>query len=543
MRENNITRIDRNMLTGLASLERLDLTDNPYTDFGSTSLSGKLTLAADAFADVTGLTELELSSNYMTSIPSGVFSRLTSLKKLDLSNNSLQQLSSNLFEDLDELEVLDLYQATHSTLTALDEDLFDGLDNLEELSLSGNHLEALPSDIFDGLVNLEDLSFHSNEITQLPEDLFDDLDNLEQLYFGYNQIALLPDGLFTELSSLWIVSADGNTGAPFDITVELESRETDDGNEVYATVATGAPFPITVTLSVEDGDGTTDILSTSTLTVPAGGTESNAATITSNDDYPNAAAVIDSLAFDTPAPPSGVVYNGDQVLGLNLVSRVPPMVSDLEITSEPPSTWVTTPTYGIGDEIEFTVSFSKDVSVTGTPRLRFALGTFSKWATYDSVDGSQVTFTYTVVYGDNGSIGVAADSLALNGGTIQDSDGYAARLQHNAIAEDLTQYVFGFIPNNAATGAPTISGTAQVGQTLTASTTGISDSDGLTNVTYSYQWLADDAEIDGATSSTYTVQSTDNGKVIKVRVTFDDDAGYEESLTSAGTSAVVLGGL
>ncbi len=97
--------------------------------------------------------------------------------------------------------------------------------------------------------------------------------------------------------------------------------------------------------------------------------------------------------------------------------------------------------------------------------------------------------------------------------------------------------------NTPATGAPTITGTAQVGQTLTASTAGISDADGWDNVTYSYQWLADDAEIDGATSSTYTLQSSDNGKVIKVRVTFTDDRGFSESLTSAGTSAVVLGGL
>ena len=48
---------------------------------------------------------------------------------------------------------------------------------------------------------------------------------------------------------------------------------------------------------------------------------------------------------------------------------------------------------------------------------------------------------------------------------------------------------------------------------------------------------------DEVTSSTYTVQSSDNGKVIKVRVTFTDDAGNEETLTSAGTSEVVLGGL
>ena len=87
--------------------------------------------------------------------------------------------------------------------------------------------------------------------------------------------------------------------------------------------------------------------------------------------------------------------------------------------------------------------------------------------------------------------------------------------------------------------APIISGTAQVGQTLTANTSDISDPDGLTNPSYSYQWLADDTEIDGATSSTYTVQSTDNGKVIKVRVTFTDDGGNEETLTSAGTAAAV----
>ena len=89
------------------------------------------------------------------------------------------------------------------------------------------------------------------------------------------------------------------------------------------------------------------------------------------------------------------------------------------------------------------------------------------------------------------------------------------------------------------TPAPIISGTTQVGQTLTADTSDISDPDGLTNVTYSYQWLADDTEIGGATSSTYTLQSSDNGKVIKVRVTFTDDADNEETLTSAGTAAVV----
>ena len=97
--------------------------------------------------------------------------------------------------------------------------------------------------------------------------------------------------------------------------------------------------------------------------------------------------------------------------------------------------------------------------------------------------------------------------------------------------------------NTPATGAPTISGTAQVGQTLMADTSGISDADGLGNVTYGYEWLADDTIIDGAKGSTYTLQASDNGKAIKVRVTFTDDADNDESLTSAGTAVVVMGGL
>ena len=93
-------------------------------------------------------------------------------------------------------------------------------------------------------------------------------------------------------------------------------------------------------------------------------------------------------------------------------------------------------------------------------------------------------------------------------------------------------------PNSPATGAPTITGTAQVGETLTADTSDIADDDGLNNVQYEYRWLADDAGIAGAASLTYTLADTDEGKAINVRVSFEDDAGNEETLTSAATDAV-----
>ena len=46
--------------------------------------------------------------------------------------------------------------------------------------------------------------------------------------------------------------------------------------------------------------------------------------------------------------------------------------------------------------------------------------------------------------------------------------------------------------NSAATGRPSIGGTPQVGETLTADTSGIGDDDGLTKVSYSYQWVVTD---------------------------------------------------
>ena len=92
--------------------------------------------------------------------------------------------------------------------------------------------------------------------------------------------------------------------------------------------------------------------------------------------------------------------------------------------------------------------------------------------------------------------------------------------------------------NTPATGAPTIIGTAQVGETLTADTTGIADADGLTNVAYNYQWLADDTDIAGATGGTYVINPWVVDTFIKVRVSFADDARNPEARTSAATSAV-----
>ena len=93
--------------------------------------------------------------------------------------------------------------------------------------------------------------------------------------------------------------------------------------------------------------------------------------------------------------------------------------------------------------------------------------------------------------------------------------------------------------NHPATGVPTITGTARVGQTLTADLTGIADEDGTTQAdnsdtgyAYTYQWIRVDGEseteIISATSKTYTLTADDVSKTVKVSVSFVDDADFDE---------------
>ena len=93
-------------------------------------------------------------------------------------------------------------------------------------------------------------------------------------------------------------------------------------------------------------------------------------------------------------------------------------------------------------------------------------------------------------------------------------------------------------PNSPARGAPTIGGTAQVGETLTADTSGITDEDGLDDSTFTVQWITEDSVMVANAARSYTPTDGDRGKSVKVRVSFTDDAGNPETRTSAQTATV-----
>ena len=96
--------------------------------------------------------------------------------------------------------------------------------------------------------------------------------------------------------------------------------------------------------------------------------------------------------------------------------------------------------------------------------------------------------------------------------------------------------------NSPATGNRIIYGVAKVGKWLAVNLSRIEDTDGLESATFEYQWIRSDGSTDqdipGATGERYTLVSEDVDKTIKVRVSFTDDAGNREELTSRPTPVV-----
>ena len=132
----------------------------------------------------------------------------------------------------------------------------------------------------------------------------------------------------------------------------------------------------------------------------------------------------------------------------------------------------------------------------------------------------------------------ATVTVAVSPATDCDAAGAVCTEDGRMLSVRPARVILGPPPNSAATGAPTISGLAEVGQVLRADVTGIRDDDGLDSAAFAYQWLRDDAEIAGATGETYTLTGADEGKTVKVTVSFTDAVGNPETLTSDPTGEV-----
>ncbi|MDE2982702.1 MAG: SwmB domain-containing protein [Gemmatimonadota bacterium] len=210
-------------------------------------------------------------------------------------------------------------------------------------------------------------------------------------------------------------------------------------------------------------------------------------------------------------------------------------------------------TYGLGEHIEVTVTFSHPVTVTGTPQLELTVGTNNRQAAFLRGGGTTaLVFRYTVVAADADAdgISVGANKLTLPAGAaIQDAGNGAATLTHTALGAQTGHKVDGTLVRTAVTiagGGPVAEG-GNATFTLTASPAPSADITVNLGVSQSGNYVAD-ADLGSKTvtvpttgTATYTVptvnDATDepNGSVT---VTVQAGAGYNVGAPDAASVTV-----
>ena len=227
---------------------------------------------------------------------------------------------------------------------------------------------------------------------------------------------------------------------------------------------------------------------------------------------------------------------------------VAPTVSTVVISSTGP--------YGLGDNIEVTVTFSEEVTVSSTPRIILMLGASTRRVTFSSVSSNTLVFTYTVAAGDSDADGVsiAANTLAQAGGsTIRSVGGADADLDHPAVDPDTANAVDTTAPavdtvEISTTGpyglgdnidvtvtfseAVTVSGTPEMVLMVGSSTSRVTFSSGSGNaaLVFTYTVQAGDSD-DNGVSIAADVLAQDGGSTIR------DAAGNDAALTHAVVDA------
>ena len=116
--------------------------------------------------------------------------------------------------------------------------------------------------------------------------------------------------------------------------------------------------------------------------------------------------------------------------------------------------------------------------------------------------------------------GYTSFKFKVNDGSADSTDAHTMTISVTAV-------------NDPATGAPAISGTAEVGESLTATTSSIADPDGLPS-SFTHQWkrfAADGTTFEaniGTDSDTYTLTASEQDARVKVEVSFTDNEGSSE---------------
>lgn len=315
-------------------------------------------------------------------------------------------------------------------------------------------------------------------------------------------------------STNWAIPVSGLTGGvsySFIVTTTDSSGSTDSTPQTFtpksvpAAPTAGSATPgvgkATLTWTLTDNGG----FSLTKFLISGGGNDYEVTDITKTSYEvtgltPGQNIVFSIAAYNSLGKSTSSTYNSIRI------PAAPGVVSGVDATSQSDGSVKVTWTAPTDDGGSTVTGYSVILSpASGSELTKTVLGTTQ--ATFENVAAGSWTAK------------VSATNLAGTGVSTSDASPLTITSAPTA---------FTLAPN------PTITGTAQVGQSLTA-VRGTWDS----GVTFTYQWNQDGSPITGATSATYTILSTDLGSTISVSVTGSKTGYATTTKTSSSTSAVI----
>ena len=217
------------------------------------------------------------------------------------------------------------------------------------------------------------------------------------------------------------------TGSPqVALTIGTQTR--------HATLSSWSRQSLYFSYTVQEEDRDEDGVS-----IPANALLLNGGTITAADGTTDA-----DLRHRAVGTERGSKVNGSLI--------TPPGVRDIAFICSP----ARCDTYELGESVEVVVEFDRAVMVTGSPQVALTIGTQTRQAAYSKLwrDARYAHFSYAVQEGDldEDGIGIAANALALNGGTIKHAADRTtdADITHYAVAADPARRVNGSLVTRPA---------------------------------------------------------------------------------------------
>jgi len=106
---------------------------------------------------------LDLSDNYIASLPSHAFAGLPNLVQLNLSRNNISSIEPGAFAGLPNLVQLNL---SRNNISSIEPGAFTGLPKVKRINLGHNNISKIDYTIFRNLPNLKELDLRDNPLSE-----------------------------------------------------------------------------------------------------------------------------------------------------------------------------------------------------------------------------------------------------------------------------------------------------------------------------------------------------------------------------------------